>query len=292
MTTSEPVLVVDDEREVRDTLASALGQGGFQVLTVRDATEALEALHTREYPVVLTDLHMPGRSGLDLLSEIRARHPDTLCVVITGYASLETATESLKRGAYDFIQKPFKLGQVEATLNRALEFYRSRKQLSDYQHRLEEMVVARTGELRSFHEEVVALNELLIAVQGHTTREGRAMPFLEHFSARYAPDELALVVPDAGGWALAASLGPRTWTIEELAPRLPRLSDVVHLTAGLGQLEEAFLLPLRHGDRLLGAVVVGFRKRSAFQPRDKSVDHWRRGLEAALLGWIHAHGSD
>lgn len=290
MSAPGPLLIVDDEPDVRNTLAIALTDGGYEAVPVAGAAEALAALGARPYPVVITDLHMPGLSGLDLMSEIRARHPKTLCIVITGFASLETATESLKRGAHDFIQKPFKIGQIEATVNRALELARAREQVEAYQHRLEEMVVARTAEIRALHQEVVALNDLLIEAQDQPDLEGRLRPFLEHLHGRFGPEESAILVPGVEGWQVAARLGGPTWTLQELRPRLDRVEGIVHLTAGLGQLEEGFLLPLDRNSHRLGIVVAGFRRRSAFLPRDPQVDLWSRQLEAVLLGWHHIHG--
>ena len=87
---------------------------------------------------------MPGGpSGLDLIAAVKGRDPRALCVVITGYASLDVAVEAIKRGAYDFVQKPFKLVEIEAVLDRALEHARLLSQLEAYRRDLEERVVSR-----------------------------------------------------------------------------------------------------------------------------------------------------
>ena len=290
MTRPGPILVVDDEAEVRDTLQSALDQGGYEAVVAPDAERALDLMARRAFPVVITDLQMPGLSGLDFLSEIRARYPDTLGVVITGHASTETAVEALKRGAYDFIQKPFRITQMEATLDRALEHARTRAQLADYHHRLEELVLSRTREIKVLYDEVLELNGMLRAAQGEEDVSRRLQPFLAHFRRRFGTDEEAILLKLEGQWEVAAQGGPRSWELSELAGRLSRLASPAHLPSGLGSLEEAFLVPLIQGKTLLGALVVGFCLRSAFQPTDPHFGLWCRQVEAALNGWIHLSG--
>lgn len=285
MTRPGPILVVDDELDVRETLQSALDQGGYEVVVAPDATTALALLAKRSFPVVVTDVHMPGLSGLDLLSEIRARYPETLGVVITGYASTETAVEALKRGAYDFIQKPFRMIQMEATLDRALEHARARFQLADYHHRLEELVLARTREIQALYDEVLELNGMLRSAQGEPDVDRRLQPFLAHLRRRFGTDEEAILLQEDGQWQVAAQGGPRTWEVSDLEGRLSRLSSHIHLPSGLGSLEEAFLVPLYQGKQLLGALVVGFCVRSAFQATDPHFGLWCRQVEAALNGW-------
>lgn len=283
-----PILVVDDEAEVRDVLQQALTQGGYDVVTAENAEAALTCFSAQDFPVVITDLYMPGLSGLELLAEIRARSPDTFGIVITGFASVEVAVESLKRGAYDFIQKPFKLGQIEATVSRALDHALTKARLEAYQHRLEELVIARTEELRDLHEEVLRLNTLLISVQGEAELPRRVQPFLAHLRDRWQPDEMALAIPEAGAWEVAAQGGPRTWEVEELRVRLDKADQhVIHLPAGFGALAEGYLVPLTNGDRRLGVVILGYRQRSAFHPQDKVFVLWCRQLAAALHGWTH-----
>ena len=95
----QPILIVDDELEVRETLLEALSDQGYSVEAVASAEEALARMAGRVFPVVLTDLHMPGgQTGLDLIGAIRHQFPNTLCVLITAYATLDTSIEALKRG--------------------------------------------------------------------------------------------------------------------------------------------------------------------------------------------------
>lgn len=121
----DPILIVDDEPDFRIPLREALISDGYNVDDAASAMAALALLDQKHYPVILTDLHMPGGpSGLDLIAALKGRDRNSLCVVITGYASLDVTVEAIKRGAYDFVQKPFKLVEIEAVIDRALEHAR------------------------------------------------------------------------------------------------------------------------------------------------------------------------
>ena len=152
------VLIVDDEPEFRDLLVEALESMGYQVEGAESAETALTKIQDRHYSIVFTDLNMPGGlSGLELLREIQTLDPKTFCILMTGYATTEAAIQALKRGAYDFIQKPFKLAELEASLTRALGHYRSLRENESYQSRLEEMVQERTQEILGLNEDIERL---------------------------------------------------------------------------------------------------------------------------------------
>ncbi len=115
------ILIVDDERSMRDFLRIALSRPGHRV-TVADGPEsAAEAVKLEEFDAVVTDLKMSGGSGLDVLDTVKARNPDTQVVVVTAYATPETAIAAMKRGAYDYLTKPFKVEEVLVVVERALE---------------------------------------------------------------------------------------------------------------------------------------------------------------------------
>ncbi len=119
----EPVriLIVDDEKVVRDMLATFLSLEGFSVRTVEDGSAAIEELERRTYNVVLSDLKMPNVGGLELLQRINDARIDVLCIIMTGFGTVETAIEAMKKGAYDYILKPFKPEYVVRAIRRALE---------------------------------------------------------------------------------------------------------------------------------------------------------------------------
>src|SRR3989441_9123290 len=121
------VLVVDDERSMRDLLAIMLRQSGYDVTVAESGESALTALKTEAFDLVITDLRMRKTDGLAVLRATKQHSPQTIVLVVTAYASTETAVEAMKLGAYDYITKPFKLEAIRLTIEKALE----RKRLHD-----------------------------------------------------------------------------------------------------------------------------------------------------------------
>jgi response regulator RpfG family c-di-GMP phosphodiesterase len=115
------VLVVDDEKVIREILADFLSMEGFAVGLAEDGTRAVEELHQRDYDMVISDLKMPRMGGLELLERIRESHDSILVVIMTGFGTVETAIEAMKKGAYDYILKPFKVEEVVHIVKRGLE---------------------------------------------------------------------------------------------------------------------------------------------------------------------------
>jgi response regulator RpfG family c-di-GMP phosphodiesterase len=114
------VLVVDDEGSIRDSLGAYLGKMGYQVETCADGESALEAFRRRHYPLVLTDIMMPGISGEDLLRSVKELDPTAEVVMMTGYATIHSAVSTIKAGAYDYIVKPFKMEDLLHILEKAM----------------------------------------------------------------------------------------------------------------------------------------------------------------------------
>lgn len=273
-----PILIVDDEPHVRSTLAEALEFGGYDIDCAESATEALAKMAVRTFPVVLTDMNMPGGpSGLDLLSEIHARDSKVVVVIITGFATLDTAISALKRGAYDFIQKPFKISEIEAILDRALDHARLLRELDQYHRELEARVLARTRELREFHEEVLRLNEATLEVAGETEPSVLLDPLLDLLAPRLDPAALAVLDGAGGRWTLLRARGG-DWDLDGLPPPggLPEMLELVHTPW-----TEAYLLRLGGGEAQ-GALLLGFSHRSSFFPEEPLFALWRRQVGALL----------
>jgi PAS domain S-box-containing protein len=114
-------MVVDDEQDIRDGSERILKRMGFQVQQASRGDEALKRLANEQPAIVLLDLKMPGMDGMDVLKAIKAMDAGILVIVITGYATVETAIEAMKQGAYDFIPKPFEPDQLRIVVNRAAE---------------------------------------------------------------------------------------------------------------------------------------------------------------------------
>jgi response regulator RpfG family c-di-GMP phosphodiesterase len=118
---SARVLVVDDEKVIREILSEFLTMEGYLVRTVEDGERALTELRLRPYDMVISDLKMPKVGGLELLERIAEEGLDVLCVIMTGFGTVETAIEAMKKGAYDYILKPFKVEEVVHVVQRGLE---------------------------------------------------------------------------------------------------------------------------------------------------------------------------
>ncbi len=117
----EKILIVDDERSMRDVLSIMLRRAGYGVTVATDAEEAIAEIGREIFDLVITDLKMPKGSGLDVLKAVKVSSPDTVVLVITAFASTEAAVEAMKQGAYDFFTKPFQVDEVQLIIKNALE---------------------------------------------------------------------------------------------------------------------------------------------------------------------------
>jgi len=115
------VLVVDDEAIFRNLLGKTLSKEGYDVDTASDGLEAIELIGRIDYAVILTDLMMPGAGGMEVLRAAKVKDPDAAVILITGYASLDSALAAIREGAYDFITKPFQLEEIRLTVQNASE---------------------------------------------------------------------------------------------------------------------------------------------------------------------------
>jgi response regulator RpfG family c-di-GMP phosphodiesterase len=115
------ILVVDDEKVIREILADFLTMEGYVVHTVEDGAQAIEELRKRSYNLVISDLKMPNLSGIELIQKISEESIPVLTVIMTGFGTVETAIEAMKRGAYDYILKPFKVEEVIHIVQRGLD---------------------------------------------------------------------------------------------------------------------------------------------------------------------------
>src|ERR1700716_860288 len=123
------VLVVDDEESVATTIEAILRLDGHDVTAVTSGTEALRLLNERQFDVVLTDLRLADIDGVEVLKEVQRPAPETAAIMLTGYASLESAVAALRSGAYDYLMKPSDVEELRATVNRAIERRELRRRL-------------------------------------------------------------------------------------------------------------------------------------------------------------------
>lgn len=120
MVSPAKILIVDDEPSIRFFLQEALARDGHDVVAVESGEAALECSESQGFELVLLDLKLNGMDGIEVLKEISRRSPDTAVIVLTGHASLETAVEALRQGAYDYLFKPCKTDQLRESVRLAL----------------------------------------------------------------------------------------------------------------------------------------------------------------------------
>ncbi len=161
-TLPERVLVVDDEETIQFVLSTLLREQGYVVDTVGTAEAAFAKLEGHPYDLALLDIILPGVSGLELLDRIRQRCTDTQVVMMTSHASAQTAIEALRKGAYDYIHKPFELDEVLAVVERALE----KRALTLQNRRLAEEQAQQNLELRLAVRRLRSLNAAGIGMSG------------------------------------------------------------------------------------------------------------------------------
>ena len=154
------ILVVDDEKVIREILAEFLVLEGYQVETVEDGDKALTELRMRPYDMVITDLKMPRMSGLRLLEHIAEESIPVLSVIMTGFGTVETAIEAMKKGAYDYILKPFKVEEVIHVVQRGLH----RQQLQAENIRLREaLTIYRVSEALALAHEIDVILDVILS---------------------------------------------------------------------------------------------------------------------------------
>jgi len=180
------VLVVDDEPAMRTLWVRVLERFGYHVDAVNNGYAALQQLDTEHYDVVLTDLNMPQMDGLSLLRTINEQQHNTSVVVITAYASLDTARQALRLGAFDYLTKPLDLNELERTVQRCLEM----RELQRLRHEREALG------------EVVALLDVSRAIGATPELQPRVDAFVQQISMRFRPNTVTLSLLDADGRTL------------------------------------------------------------------------------------------
>ena len=158
------VMVVDDEPSILEVVRRLLELDGYDVAPLSSAEHALEELRNpdHDFGIVLTDINMPGKTGLELIEELHQADQGVITLVMTGQATVDNAVESLRHGAYDFIQKPISRQQLGAVVKRAFEYHRLLDENRQYQLRLEDMVKLKSAEVTRSLEETKRFNEFTL----------------------------------------------------------------------------------------------------------------------------------
>ncbi len=173
--TQETILIVDDEAAIRRFLHRRLAREGYWCEEAGSGDEALNKIISNPVELVILDIKMPGKSGIELLPEIRAGYPDTAVIMATAITDTNTAIQCMKQGAYDYITKPFNLDEVVLSVGRALGKRRLELENRDYQQHLEQKVKEQTERIREIF--LGAIESLVFALEakdsytaGHSRR--------------------------------------------------------------------------------------------------------------------------
>ncbi len=134
--TQPTVLVVEDEADLRQLIAESLSADGFEVAQAPDAADAIERLKNFAYDALVVDLRLPDADGMEVLDAALARYPDILAVMVTGFGGVTEAVTAMKRGAIDFLIKPFQIAQLSRVLKTGMEQRRLRQENAELRAQL------------------------------------------------------------------------------------------------------------------------------------------------------------
>ncbi len=171
------ILVVDDEPMIRDGLSEYLNSEGFVCETATTGHEALERLSSQPFALVVTDLQMPEMNGVQLIESLSKKHPDVASIMITGVGDLDTAVQTMKHGASDYITKPFDLRQVVGSVKRALELRHTHLQIKKTSEDLQAVVHKKSAEFNAALQDLCDHREMTLDIlmraldaRGHETQ--------------------------------------------------------------------------------------------------------------------------
>jgi len=186
------ILVADDEESMRWVLSKALKKKGFSVDIAKDGNEALRYLEKSSYDLAILDIKMPGLTGLELLDRVRDIRPEQLVVIMTAEASMKNAVEAMKRGAYDYITKPFDLDVIDAIIEKvekAREMTSQvtllKEELKD-RYQLERTIIGNSPAMRDIYKTIgkVAPSDITILIQGESGTGKELIARAIHFNSK------------------------------------------------------------------------------------------------------------
>lgn len=169
------ILVIDDEEHVREGCRKVLAREGYEVAIAEGGDIGLKMIERQHYDIILLDLMMPSLSGFDVLAHVKSLHPDSVIIVISGYATLENSIEAMKKGAFDFIPKPFSPEQLRLLIKKAIEYNRAMQDIADEKSRIRVLINRLTDGVMATDssKQVVLANPAFLAMAGY--REAAAV---------------------------------------------------------------------------------------------------------------------
>ena len=148
------ILVVDDEPLISDIIAKSLESEGYGCEVADSSEEALELLKHNRFSLLMSDINLPGKTGIELLSIVKQQYPDIAVIMVTAVDDRKTAIKALQLGAYGFVIKPFDINEIAISAVNALERRKLSLQSREYENRLENEVRSRTAEIHRREEEI------------------------------------------------------------------------------------------------------------------------------------------
>ena len=200
-TENATILVADDEASIRWVLAKALEESGYLVTQAESGTEALQQLTTRSFDAAFIDLRMPGQDGLSVLSEARSNGITAPIIIVTAQNTMDNAIEAMKKGAFDYVTKPFNIDEVRTIAARAMEMSRMSTDLHRLQREVRERyepgvaLVGRSPEMQEIYKTIgrVANTDAIVLIQGESgTGKDLIAKVLHYHSSRWTGPFVAL----------------------------------------------------------------------------------------------------
>jgi two-component system, sensor histidine kinase and response regulator len=182
------VLVIDDEVGMREGCRRALTPHGIRVSTAEHGAEGLRKLREQQFDLVLLDAMMPGMSGLELLEHIHEHDPDVICIMITGYATVDLAAQAMKQGAHDFLPKPFTTEELLTTVRRGLQERQRQLALKEQREREEESLLLERAQQEMAKLDAIESRFMLVIVHELRNPAGVIKNYLQMMRAGYVDD--------------------------------------------------------------------------------------------------------
>jgi signal transduction histidine kinase/CheY-like chemotaxis protein len=283
MARPDKILIIDDDPKMRELLFECLAPLGYDVIQAESGQQALERVDAEPFSVVLLDLMLPDIEGIRVFRDIRQRRPETEVIVLTGYASLESAIDALRIGAYDYVTKPFDASIIQSTTRRAAEKHRFRLRLTALNRATQAMIATLDPDqvLR------LAMSEARTMLDAEAT----AIFLFDH-----ASDELRLAASAEASAALPigtrapADAGIIGWVMQNAQPATvsdiqtdPRCSgDQVSALAG-PETRSLLVVPLTYRGNTIGAIAAVNKSGGGFDAHDQELLNTLSGSTAIAI---------
>jgi signal transduction histidine kinase len=283
MTRPDKVLIIDDDPKMRDLLFECLVPLGYDITQAGSGQQALELCKSEQFNVVLLDLMLPDIDGLKVFRDIREQRPETEVIVLTGYASLESAVDALRIGAYDYVTKPFDASVIQSTTRRATEKHRFRLRLTALNRATQAMIATLDPE---------QVLKLAIA-EARTMLDSEATAI---FLLDPASDELRLAA--SAGASAALPIGIRVpadegiigWVVQNTQPATvsdvqndPRCSDDKACTLTGPDTRSLLAVPLTYRGTIIGAIAAVNKIGGGFDAHDQELLNSLSGSTAIAI---------